>query len=46
MFKEKFCSHYKKSNHREDKCFENLNNFNNRLKEQQEVVVNEPGAQQ
>jgi len=35
------CQYSKKSNHQENKCFWNLNNPNNKLKEKQEVVVNE-----
>ncbi len=40
------CQYCQKSNHSKEKCFWNPNNLDNKLKEKQEVVVNEVVAQQ
>jgi hypothetical protein len=45
-FTEKEFQYCKRSNHQEEKCFWNPNNLENRLKEKQEVAVNEVTAQQ
>ncbi len=43
--RDKECQYCKKSNHPKEKCFWNPNNSENKLKEKQEVVVNEVAIQ-